>query len=71
MRIKPIFRRYDFSIGVFIDTKQRVIYVFPLPMLGLQITLPQPQPHLLTSEEIWSQVQAEKRQREIDELYRF
>lgn len=38
MWIKPIFRWYDCWIGVFIDTKQRVVYVFPIPMFGLKVS---------------------------------
>lgn len=28
---------YDAWVGVFIDTKKRTVYVFPLPCIGLRI----------------------------------
>lgn len=37
MRITPIFAWYDLWIGVFIDTRKRAVYVFPVPMLGLKV----------------------------------
>lgn len=37
MRIKPMFAWYDFWIGVFVDKGKRLIYVFPVPMLGVRI----------------------------------
>lgn len=42
MTIKPIFAWYDIWIGVFIDTKKRRIYVFPVPMLGFVIEWSKP-----------------------------
>lgn len=39
MKIKPIFRWYDFWIGLYFDTAKRVIYIFPVPMLGLKVQL--------------------------------
>lgn len=36
-RIKPMFAWYDMWIGIFIDRKNRHIYVFPLPMFGFKI----------------------------------
>lgn len=38
MTIKPIFAWYDLWIGVFIDTKKRAVYVFPVPCFGLRIS---------------------------------
>lgn len=38
MRITPIFRWYDLWVGIFIDTKGRKVYVFPMPTLGVVIT---------------------------------
>jgi hypothetical protein len=38
MRIKPIFAWYDLWIGVFIDTKKKAVYIFPLPTLGVVIS---------------------------------
>jgi len=38
MKIKPLFKWYDLWIGVYIDTKNRTIYILPLPMLGLKIS---------------------------------
>lgn len=34
--IKLIFAWYDIWIGIFIDRKQKLIYFFPLPMLGIR-----------------------------------
>lgn len=39
MKIKPIFRWYDIWIGLFIDTKKKHIYFFPIPCLGFKIEL--------------------------------
>lgn len=36
-RIRPMFAWFDFWVGVFVDRKNRQIYVFPLPMIGFQI----------------------------------
>lgn len=37
MKIKFMFAWYDVWIGVFVDTKQRRIYLFPVPMFGVCI----------------------------------
>lgn len=34
--MKIIFKWFDFWIGVFIDTKTEVVYIFPVPMLGVK-----------------------------------
>ena len=34
---KPFFRWYDIWIGIFIDTKNKAVYICPLPMLGIKI----------------------------------
>jgi hypothetical protein len=38
-KVLPLFRWYDFYIGVFIDRKARfnTVYIFPLPMFGIRI----------------------------------
>ncbi len=35
--MKTIFAWYDFWIGLFYNTKKGVLYVFPIPMVGLEI----------------------------------
>ena len=37
MRVRPIFAWYDFWVGLFWDQKKRVLYILPLPMVGLRI----------------------------------
>lgn len=37
MRFKAFFRWYDLWVGVFIDTKNRAVYICPLPTIGLRI----------------------------------
>lgn len=44
MTVKPIFAWYDFWIGVFIDREKRRIYVFPVPCVGILITLSEQKP---------------------------
>lgn len=39
MKIKVIFAWYDLWIGFFFDMKKVKIYVFPIPMVGLEISL--------------------------------
>lgn len=36
-RIKLIFAWYDLWIGIFIDTKRRLVYIFLIPMIGIVI----------------------------------
>jgi len=40
MKIKIIFAWYDIWVGVFYDRKNRIIYILPIPMVGLKISLP-------------------------------
>ena len=44
-RIRLIFRWYDFWIGAYWDHPRSVLYVFPIPMLGMRIEL-RPRAHL-------------------------
>jgi len=37
MKIRPMFAWYDLWIGVFIDTKKKRFYVFPIPTLGFVV----------------------------------
>jgi hypothetical protein len=39
MKIKPIFRWYDLYVGLYLDTKNKYAYLFPLPTLGFRIDL--------------------------------
>ena len=39
MKIELMFAWYDFWVGIFYDQKKRVIYIFPLPMFGLKVSL--------------------------------
>ena len=36
-RIVPIFKWFDIWIGIYIDQKERIIYFFPIPMVGFKI----------------------------------
>jgi len=38
-KVLPLFRWYDFYIGVFIDRQARfnIVYIFPLPMFGIKV----------------------------------
>lgn len=38
-RITFVFRWYDFYIGAYLDREKKILYVFPVPMLGLKIRL--------------------------------
>lgn len=38
-KIELMFAWYDIWVGVFIDKRKRIVYVFPLPMIGIKITL--------------------------------
>lgn len=38
MRIKTFFRWYDLWIGMYIDTKNKAVYVCPIPMFGIKVT---------------------------------
>jgi hypothetical protein len=35
--IKPFFRWYDLWIGAYIDTAAGVVYICPLPMVGVRV----------------------------------
>lgn len=69
MSIKPIFRWFDLWIGVFIDTKKRIVYFFPVPMFGFMIVLPKPEIELPPMEQVIAEVEAEKERQRIARLY--
>lgn len=39
MTITPFFKWVDLWIGLYIDTKNRTLYICPVPMFGLKIRL--------------------------------
>lgn len=39
MKITPFFRWFDLWIGAYVDTKNRALYVCPVPMLGVKVEL--------------------------------
>ena len=36
-QIEPFFAWYDFWVGLFWDSKKRILYVFPIPMFGFKV----------------------------------
>ena len=39
LKFKLMFAWYDFWVGLFWDKKKKVLYIFPLPTLGVKITV--------------------------------
>ena len=39
--MRPIFAWYDFWVGVFYDKRKSILYILPIPMIGLKIELKQ------------------------------
>jgi hypothetical protein len=39
MKVKLMFAWYDMWIGAFWDRKQKTLYLFPLPMIGMKIQI--------------------------------
>src|SRR4051812_45988377 len=39
MKLTPFFRWFDLWVGAYVDTKNRALYVCPLPMLGVKVEL--------------------------------
>lgn len=39
MKIKLMFAWYDFWVGLFWDAKKHALYIFPVPMFGVRITI--------------------------------
>jgi hypothetical protein len=37
MNMKLLFRWYDLWVGLYIDTKRKILYIFPIPMIGIAI----------------------------------
>lgn len=46
IRIKPFFAWYDFWIGWYYNKTKRILYICPLPMLGIEI-------HFLSMVGVW------------------
>lgn len=38
MRIRLLFKWYDFWVGVYYDQEGRNVFIFPLPMFGIMIS---------------------------------
>lgn len=38
MKVKIIFKWFDFWVGLFYDIKKKCLYIFPVPMVGIKIT---------------------------------
>jgi hypothetical protein len=39
MKIKIIFRWFDFYMGAYYNKENQILYIFPIPTLGVKITL--------------------------------
>ena len=37
MKVTPLFKWFDLWIGFYIDTKNKAVYFFPIPMFGVKI----------------------------------
>lgn len=37
MRIRPLFKWFDMWVGIFVDTRQRRIYILPIPCFGFVV----------------------------------
>lgn len=37
MKIRPLFAWYDLWIGLYVDTRNRRLYILPIPMFGIVI----------------------------------
>ena len=37
MRVKPVFKWFDFWVGLYYDTKRKRLYILPVPMVGIYI----------------------------------
>lgn len=38
-RVSIIFRWFDFWVGLYLDRKDKILYIFPIPMIGIKIRL--------------------------------
>lgn len=45
-RVCWIFAWYDFWVGFYWDRQHRVLYFFPIPMIGFQLIFPSLGPHV-------------------------
>jgi hypothetical protein len=48
MKITPFFKWYDFWVGAYYDSKNKILYICPLPMVGIKIVIERSFPLIIT-----------------------